>query len=67
MLVNFVQPEMANIAGYWWQQDGAHSHTARATMQILTAMFQYGKIFSNSDLRNLKKFFKSEFEKIFPY
>lgn len=40
MLVNFVRPEIANMVGYWWQQDGATAHTARATMQMLTVMFQ---------------------------
>ena len=28
MLVNFVQPQLANMPGYWWQQDGATAHTA---------------------------------------
>ena len=34
---------------FWWQQDGATAHTARATMQLLTAMFQYQKISQHSD------------------
>ena len=49
MLVNFVQPEIANIAGYWQQQDGATAHMARATMQLLTVMFEDQIIFGNSD------------------
>ena len=40
VLENFVQPEIANISEYWWQQDGATARTARATMQMLTGMFQ---------------------------
>ena len=40
MLVNFVQPEIANMAGYWRQQNGATAHTAKATMQLLIVMFQ---------------------------
>ena len=40
MLENFVQLEIANMAGYWWQRDGATAHTARAIMQMLTGMFQ---------------------------
>ena len=49
MLAIFVQPQLANMAGYWWQQDGATAHTARATMQLLTAMFQDRIISRNSD------------------
>ena len=51
MLVNFVQPQLANLPGYWWQQDGATAHTARATMQLLTAMFQDRKISRHSDFQ----------------
>ena len=40
ILVNFVQPEIANMAGYWGQQDGAFVHTTRVTMQILTVMLK---------------------------
>ena len=43
MLVNFVQPQIANMAGYWWQQDGATAHTTRASM------FQDWIISRNSD------------------
>ena len=49
MLENFVHPEIANMAGYWWQQDGATAHTARATVQMLTGMFQDQIISRNSD------------------
>ena len=49
MLVNFVQPQLANMARYWWQQDGATAHIARATMQLLTAMFQDRINFLNSN------------------
>ena len=49
MLENFFQPEIANMSGYWWQQDGATAHTARATMQMLTGMFQGRIISRNSD------------------
>ena len=37
------------MPGHWWQQDGATAHTARATIQLLTAMFQDRKIFRHSD------------------
>ena len=40
MQENFDPPEIANMAGYWWQQEGATAHTARATMQLLTGTFQ---------------------------
>ena len=49
MLVNFVQPKVANMAGYWWQQDGVTAHTAIATIQNLTAMFQDQTISRNSN------------------
>ena len=49
MLVNFVKPQLANMPGYWRQQDGATAHTTRATMQLLTAMFQDRKISRNSN------------------
>ena len=49
MLVNFVQPEIANMAGYWSQQDGAAAHMARATMQLLIVMFQDQIISRNFD------------------
>ena len=49
MLENFVQPEIANMAEYWWQQDGATAHTARATLQMLTGMFQDRMNSRNSD------------------
>ena len=39
MLENFVQPEIAIMAGYWWQQNGATAYTAKAAMQMLTGMF----------------------------
>ena len=48
MLVNFVQAKITNMVGYWWQQDGAIAHTARATMQMLTVMFQDRIISRNS-------------------
>ena len=49
MLENFVWPEIANMSGYCWQQDGATAHTARATMQMLSGMFQDRIISRNSD------------------
>ena len=48
MLKNFVPPEIANMAEYWWQQNGATAHTARANVQMLTGMFQDRIIPQNS-------------------
>ena len=53
MLAIFIQPQLANMAGYWGQQDGTTAHTARATMQLLTAMFQDRIISRNSILNDL--------------
>ena len=49
MLENFVQPEIANMTGYWWQQEGATGHTARTTTQMLTEMFHNRIISQNFD------------------
>ena len=55
MLESFVQPTIANMAGYWWQQDGGTAHTARVSMRMLTEMFQDKIISQNFDFPQTPK------------
>ena len=39
MIRDFLRPQIANMPGLWFQQDGATAHTARETMHLLTECF----------------------------
>ena len=39
MIQNFLKPAIQNRCGLWFQQDGATSHTARESMQLLRQYF----------------------------
>lgn len=49
MIENFLGPQVENNPKVWFQQDGATTHTARATMELLRNLFGERIISKNSD------------------